>query len=232
MTKKIKDVFARFNLTWNEINDKLIEARLINVANKISDCMQNPGKSYPLQIVYFAMSSLVLANVKNILEIGTGAGKSTLGLSRLFPKSMVYTIDIGKSDPNYPMGYRGSQRGPSAEERRLVFEKNMMANNIKFIEINSFFLPSLDLPEKFEIIFIDGDHKFPQVAGDIMFAYNRIQAGGYLFMHDYYVSEKSPTDVKKAVDWVGTRIKEKILLLPGNLRQSTGRMALIVKANG
>jgi len=229
MIKEIEEPFARFNLTWNKIKNKLIEVGLTDIANKISDCIRNPSKPYPLQIVFFAMSSLVLKNVKNILEIGTSAGKSTRALSRIFPKSMIYTIDIGESDPNYSISYRGIQEGPSTEERRLAFEKNTMADNIKFIESNSFFLPSLGLPEKFELIFVDGDHDFPQVATDIMFAYNRTRSGGFLFMHDYDISGNSANDVKETVDWVEARIKEKILFLAGNTRLLTGKMALIVK---
>lgn len=230
MNKKIEESFAQFNLTWDEIKNKLIEARLIDVADKVSCCMRNPHRAYPMQIIYFAMSSLILKNVKNILEIGTSGGKSTFALSRLFPKSMVYTIDIGESDPNYSISYRGIQEGPSTEGRRLFFEKNTMADNIKFIESNSFFLPSLGLPDKFELIFVDGDHNFPQVAGDIMFAYNRMRGGGFLFMHDYNMSGKNTNNVKEMVDWTGARIKEEVLFVPGNTSPSQGRMALIVKA--
>lgn len=232
MTKEIEKSFGQFGLAWSTIEDKLIEAGLIDVANKTSDCMRTPNKSFPLQIASFAMSSLLLKNVKNILEIGTGEGKSAFALSRLFPKSMIYAIEIGKSDPDYSISFLGIKELRSTEERRLAFEKNMMPDNIKFIESNSFFLPSLDLPEKFELIFVDGDHNFPQVAGDIMFAYNRVRSGGFLFIHDYNLPKNLTPHVKETVDWVGTRIKEKVLLLPGNTRSSIGKMALIVKADG
>lgn len=232
MKKEIEESFAKFNLTWNDVKNKLIESGLTDIANEISDCIRIPSKPYPLQIVSFAMSSLILKNVKNVLEIGTSAGKSAFALSRLFPKSMIYTIDIGEPDPNYSISYKGIQEGLSTEERRLAFEKNTMAENIKFIESNSFFLPSLDLPEKFELIFVDGDHNFPQVAGDIMFAYSRIRSGGFLFMHDYNMPEKFANDVKETVDWVEARIKEKVIFLLGNTRPSIGKMALIVKADG
>lgn len=229
--KEIEEDFAQFNLIWSAVKNKLIEVGLADMASRISDCIREPNKPCPFQLASFAMSSLVLKNVKNILEIGTSAGKSAFALSRLFPKSMVYTIDIGKGDPNYSISYRGIQEGASTEERRLAFEKNTMADNIKFIKSNSFFLPSLGLPEKFELIFVDGDHKFPQVAGDIMFAYGRIRNGGFLFMHDYNQLGTLANNVKEVVDWVGARIKEKIILLMGDTRPSDGKMALIVKAD-
>lgn len=231
MLKEIEESFAKFGLTWSEIKARLVEVGLIDVANKMSDCMQSPNKPYPLQIASFAMSSLVLENVKNILEIGTGEGKSTFALSRLFPKSMVYTIEPGEADPNYSTSYRGIKEGRSTKERMLLFSNNMIPKNIKSIDGNSFFLPSLSLPNKFELILVDGDHCFPQVAGDIMFAYNRMRGKGFLFMHDYGLPGKLVNDVKKAVDWVGARIKEEVILLPGNTQSSIGKMALIVKAD-
>jgi len=47
---------------------------------------------------YFATTSLVLENAKNILEIGVGVGRTTHLLSLLFPDTVVYTLDVPASD--------------------------------------------------------------------------------------------------------------------------------------
>ena len=85
-----------------------------------------------------------------------------------------------------------------------------------FIPKNSFFLPSLGLPEKFEIVWVDGGHQFPVVAWDIMLAYNYLEDGGFMFIHDYYVEPAKASQVKDTIDYIKNRIKEKVWYLPSN----------------
>ena len=89
----------------------------------------------------------------------------------------------------------------------------------------------LDLPEEFEFILVDGDHTYPQIAGDIMFAYKRIVEGGFLFFHDYYEINRESCRVGEAVDWMATRIPEKLFTFPMATppRTPDQKMALIVK---
>lgn len=177
---------------------------------------------------YYAMASLALKDVRTVLEIGTGDALSTVLLSRLFPDAQIFTIDLPPGDPRYerwrtksaPETTRGKQR-----------QKRLNAENITVYEKNTFFLPSLNLPEKFEFIIVDGAHKYPQIAGDIMFAYNSITEGGFLFFHDYYERNSSKCHVKRVVDWMAERIPECIFTFPMSTppRKLEQKMALLVK---
>ena len=227
MINELRLSLLKFNVPWHEVENKLIEIGMKDYAKIIlhddwdeESCSRKPFLRY----VFFAMASLVLKDVKNILEIGTGGGLTTKRLASLFPKSIVYTIDMPKSDPAYHKGWRGTNSEASISRCK----KNIDMENIRFIESNSFFLPVLDLPKKFDLIFVDGDHLYPVVASDIMFSYHSLVDGGFLFMHDYETSFKPPgLHVASMVNWMRKRIKETILLFPQN--HPGDKMACLVK---
>jgi len=162
-----------------------------------------------LHHLYFAMAAQALPDAKNILELGTGLGESTIVLSSLFPAAHIYTIDLPKEDREYIYSWR--KRKAKYIER---FNKNIARPNVIFIESNTLFLPTLDLPDNFEFIWVDGGHTYPAVAWDTMYAYGHLAAGGFMFMHDYSLDPTLNLQVKKVVDYMTGRIKEKILILP------------------
>lgn len=175
----------------------------------------------------FAVASLALNQAKNILEIGTCMGESTVVLSRLFPKATVYTVDLPYDDV-------GGHHYTHIESNRLILEQRLEQKNIMTIKLNSFFLPSLKyLPGQFELIYVDGTHSFPQVAGDIMFAYNHMRPGGFLFMHDYALPIVHPCeDVCKTINWMAQNIKEEILVIPHfskGIKRPRRKMACLIK---
>lgn len=225
MLDKLERNFAIFGISWSEVEKKLIEIGMEDYAKIIPDYDYDKEcyKGTRVYWVFFAMASLVLKNVKNILEIGTGAGASTAVIAGLFPESTVYTIDTPESDPEYKNGWRGRHGGVFMP----TFKRNIDRNNIKFIESNSFFLSALDLPKQFELIFVDGGHVYPIVASDIMFSYHALADGGFLFMHDYELDPKTNNDVSNAVNWMSWRIKEQIFFLPQ--QQHNDKMACLVK---
>jgi len=158
-------------------------------------------------MLYFSTISYILKNARNILEQGTGLGKTTAVLSALFPNAMIYTVDLPEDDDDYKeYAYRNRDKGNLEN-----FKKNISKDNIVFIETNSFFLPSLKLPSKFDLIWVDGGHCYPVVAWDIMFSYNRLCSGGFLFMHDYGGVK---LNVKPTIDYVNNRIEENVKFLP------------------
>lgn len=176
---------------------------------------------------YYAMASLVLKDVKNVLEIGSGLGHSTIVFSKLFPNAKIYTVDIPTDDPNWVKNCR-SKPGPSA----TLYHYNISrGKNIIPIKTNSFFLSSVDLPKEFKLILVDGTHELPQVAGDIMYGYGRISDGGFLFMHDYTPRPQRTLDVGVVVHWIEKRISERIFLFPMIVPpdKPEKKMALIVK---
>jgi len=191
-----------FGVSLDEVRKRLERITLANWAWNLKGCLHH---------LYFAMASLIVNDVKNVLELGTGLGETTAVLSELFPTAKIYTFDVPRSDKSYVSAWRCLERKRDAMGR---FLRNIKQENIIFIDRNTFFLSSLKLPEKFEMIWVDGGHKFPAVAWDIMFAYNYLQEGGFMFMHDYSVNPSKQSQVKDVLDYVSSRIKEKIWLLP------------------
>jgi len=177
---------------------------------------------------YYAMASLILKDVKNVLEIGSGMAQSTIVFSRLFPDAKIYTIDIPASDPNWGRNVRSMPKHPLTG----LYQHNIdRGKNIIPIVSNSFFLPSVVLPKEFDLILVDGDHELPQVAGDIMYGYGRVRDGGLLFMHDYTPVPYRTLYVGTVINWIMKRIPEKIFLFPMIVPPDhpDWKMALIVK---
>ena len=154
------------------------------------------------ELLYFAALACDYTP-KSILEIGSGVGITTRTLAQLWPTAIVETIDIPPTNP-------------------------MFKNTPRFVDEDSF-LHNIDLPNiiqhsqlstdfamnnryrKWDLIYVDGDHKNPILGQDTQFAYDSASPGGYIFMHDY---GKSDTDVKEVVDRLTLEISETIEFLP------------------
>jgi len=206
MIEELEEILKQLGVTIETVKEKLVTIGREEYVKSLLNPTRQPPVHY--NHCYFAMASLVLKGVKNILEIGTRDFGSAAVFSDLFPEATVYTIDVRSRD-KYSSDH----------------------DNIKFIKSNSFFLPSLKLPEEFEIIFVDGEHVFPAVAWDISFAYACVAKGGFLFIRDYEVERLSDNDVKITVEYIRNRILEDILLLPeyADPQLQNGRMACVRK---
>jgi len=171
----------------------------------------------PESLYFVVIAKEVGHKAENILEIGTGFGYHTRLFSKLYPDTTIYTMDIPVKDPDFSRaGIRDT------EDRLKIFNEAIKLPNVKYIEKNSFHIFSMDLPAKFDFIYVDGGHEFPSCAWDIAYAYSRIKIGGYVFMHDY----AGPGGVKIVCDYMSTgRVREDINLLPfADYRKGT-RMA-------
>lgn len=226
MIKELIGISDSFGLNHQEVIKRLIEIGKKTYADLL-DSTKMPPVHY--NHYYFAMASLLMDGTKNVLEIGTGSGKSTQALAKLFPGAMIYTIDVPPDDPDYLKSWRGRNSGRFVSE----ISENTHFDNVTVVLSNSFYLPSLNLPEQFELIFVDGSHVYPAVAWDIMFSYSRIAVGGFMFMHDYEVEMKTLNHVKCVVEYMRSRIKEKIWLFPeyADPKWKNGKMACLVKQN-
>ena len=210
----LKYLYLKFGLTFKEVDGRL---KSLNVHDSIKSAAG-------LLSLCLSMASLVTEDARNVLEIGTGLGERTLILSGLFPKAQIFTVDLPMEDPEFcTTAWRGLPKKISGLER---FHKNIDYENITYINSNSFFLPSLGLPKKFELILVDGSHVYPAVAWDIMFSYSRLRKGGFMFIHDYSTESKT-LKVKEAVDYVAKRIPEKVLYFPGSVKVSELKKNLI-----
>lgn len=174
-------------------------------------------------IVCFAAIAYAIKSITNILEIGTGAGNNVRILSKIFPKSNIYTIDISDTDPDYKkLSWR------QTKEEAKEYKDNISRDNIHLIITNSLLLPLIDLPMKFDLIFIDGGHNHPVVGCDTMYSYSRLKKDGFLFMHDY-TTLSNINDILSVVNYFGGIIDEKFRLLPDNYNQPESRIAWLRK---
>ena len=65
-----------------------------------------------------------------------------------------------------------------------IRNKNLSAKNINFIESNSFFLPSIKnqkFKKDYDLVFVDGNHLFPEVSWDTFFGYHQLKRVGIAF---------------------------------------------------
>ncbi len=128
-------------------------------------------------------------SIKNVLEIGTYDGETARIMTRLFPQAKIYTIDLPSDDPVFTKTYTRNE-----ENRKQEFIKKRKSNlnheRIFYKEINSFFLPEA-FKFKFDLIWIDGGHLYPEVAWDLCNAYHACQSGGWLMIDDILIDSNA-----------------------------------------
>tara|TARA_B100000575_G_C23139044_1_gene662407 strand:+ start:288 stop:1124 length:837 start_codon:yes stop_codon:yes gene_type:complete len=174
------------NLIKNIFGDKFLDETLSFKKNKLST------SSY--QFILFAALSQKF-KINKILEIGTYDGKNAFVLSKIFNKAEIVTIDLPTKD--ITEGSFGEAINSIGLKKHFeIRNKNLLPKNITFVESNSFFLPSLDnykFNNDYDLIFVDGNHIFPEVSWDTFFAYNHLKKNGksFLIMDDYLNLNKS-----------------------------------------
>lgn len=132
---------------------------------------------------HFHLFSCFDNQIKNILEIGTLDGNFTNFLSKKFPNSKIFTIDLNSDDPYFKNTY-DRKDNVKLKEFLLRRNENLKNSNIKFYEYDSFFILDKFNDIKFDIIWIDGDHFNPQVSFDIFSSYKLLNENGYLCCDD------------------------------------------------
>jgi len=124
------------------------------------------------------------ARGKVCLEIGSFLGKATVAMAEVAEK--VYTMDTFKENP-WSLGTQ-KKKFTTLE----AFKENIGGyNNIEyFIGKSKDILPKLDIVV--DLVFIDGDHSYPGVKKDILSSWPKLNVGGTLVLHDYYIEGSSP----------------------------------------
>lgn len=131
---------------------------------------------------------------KNILEIGTGTGFSSLVLAKalLKNKGQIDTVDINPESSSV-FNYNFSE---------LLNKFPEIKDVIKFHNENSAtLLPNLD--KKYDLAFIDGCHDYECVLEDYKLVKDKINSGGCIVFHDVVKT----TDYKQGIWDVVEEIK-------------------------
>lgn len=135
------------------------------------------------RILYYHAMAL---SPKNILEIGTNIGCSTLylasALKQIGGEAKITSVDI--EDVNHPETGIWKKIGLAASPR----EMSEQIDCSKFIDFRT--MPSLNFltetDQKYDLIFIDGDHRAKAVYREVSAALPLLNSGGIIMLHDYY----------------------------------------------
>jgi predicted O-methyltransferase YrrM len=143
----------------------------------------NPGDRRAL---YYLIRRLRPARV---LEIGTLAGASTVhlavGLADCWPQSnecRLLTVDIADVNDGKRAAWR---RLGLAQSPRQAMERLGLGSMVEFRRARSLDLLA-EPSEPYDLIFLDGDHRFETVVAEIPAALDRLSQGGLLLLHDYF----------------------------------------------
>ena len=150
-------------------------------------------------------SLIVKKNLTNILEIGFGLGYSVACAARaIYDKGLtgkVVTVD------------------PAFNQESLETLQEVLHPEIQKAVEMSFergtsdaYFGQLDQQEKFDLIFIDGDHRYRQVKKDFENAVRHIDRG-YIVMDDYHMPSKVDKDIEVAnfVDNMPEEFRKKLI---------------------
>ena len=149
-------------------------------------------KIMSIQYACFAALKLSGFKPKAVLELGTAVADTTQFLSRLFSDSEIVTVDLPLDDPIYQMALAPAE---TAHERRK--QENLNQPNINAMRMNSLHILSAELP-KFDLIWIDASHRYPEIAWDHFYAFHTVQPGGWVFSDDVQPMLKSGRRIKTA----------------------------------
>lgn len=166
----------KIDKSWNDAHS--IISHVTGAENRFDGV--NPGDR---QAIYKLIAGL---KPKSILEIGTHIGFSTLHMA-MAAKTYgddfkITTVDIEDVNaPNAAWAHCGLQDSPWA-----LAEDLNCAWNIEFVKSDAqSFMVRKDI-EKFDFIFLDGDHSSAGVYNEIALASQILNENGVILLHDYY----------------------------------------------
>ena len=114
-----------------------------------------------LETLYFIVKEF---DCRNILEIGTGSGHSTLALAEA-TEGVVITIDIDEC----------------GKAKDLILFGSELGDKVNFIQGDSITNAPYGL---FDLILIDGDHHESKVKEELVKFWTLLDDGGFLILHD------------------------------------------------
>lgn len=123
-----------------------------------------------------------------VLEIGTNVGGSTLyfasALKRLNDKFAITTVDIIDVNSDH-----GPWKNFGLDQSPAMFAEKLGLKNITF-SMNDSLRYLNNCSQKFDLIFLDGDHSASGVYNEISAALKLLNKDGIILLHDYYPNGK------------------------------------------
>ena len=195
MIRKIKKLF--YFLKNNKkafLDEQIILFNQSNLDRKRGEEKFNKiKKNYPIlnstmnsehQTIFSSISENKKYEIKNILEIGTYDGTNAFLLSKLFPQANILTIDLPDDAKEFHDTYG---RTDKLKRENFIKSRNQVINlekNINFKKINS--LKLTFEKEKFDLIWVDGAHGYPQATIDIINSMRLCNLNGLILCDDIF----------------------------------------------
>jgi predicted O-methyltransferase YrrM len=141
----------------------------------------NPGDR---RAIYYLIQAL---RPQRVLEIGTHIGASTAYISHALERgARLTTVDIADVNAtNGPWRQLGLELSPAA-----VIDSLALPATVEFMTSSSLdYLRHSD--EKFNFIFLDGDHASNTVYKEVSVALENLDEDGVILLHDYYPDRRA-----------------------------------------
>lgn len=123
-------------------------------------------------------------DIKTALEVGCYEGKASTFLLEKFPELYLVVIDIFYDDVTEAEDYAGYE--PDYEKR---FDENTAPykDRVEKIKSDSYFGLAMEIVEeaKYDLIYIDGDHRTFPAFRDCMMAWELLRPGGIMIIDDF-----------------------------------------------
>jgi predicted O-methyltransferase YrrM len=174
--------------TWRqrgaEFIVKYLEPNQINVADMYNWTHDLPaGGGHKARFE----EALVVANPTRILEIGTYAGTSLIGMLKLYPEATGVAIDAWR---NYEEEDLASLKRIEESQVERVFYQNLervnMVERVTALKGDSVekLLDLVQKGEKFDFVYVDGSHLCLDCYADMVLAWKLVGRGGVLAVDD------------------------------------------------
>ena len=175
--------FIIFNYIKNFLPNYKTKRRSLEIEKKIyNDFISlDPNKKWFCNNLNFLTNNInYMNNINNILEIGSYEGRSAIFFLKKFLKSNILCVDTWSgSDEHDKIEFikieKNFDLNTNSFLRQNRLKKFKMTSN-KFFETNN---------EKFDLIYVDGDHRAEQVSLDIKNSWKNLNKGGFLILDDY-----------------------------------------------
>lgn len=170
-----KRAYSRLGLSYD---DAIVELNRICV-NRFGVTYSENNGMWSEHLVFFAALATSQLPITKILEIGTFKGQTTRILADLFPNSAVDSIDLSHEEI--------SRIGTYAYAAKELPKSEEMPENVKLITSNS--LKLIDETIRYDLIWVDGNHRSPYAQIDISNAIRMIRGNGFVLCDDIYLKK-------------------------------------------
>ena len=140
----------------------------------------------------------------NLLEIGSFRGRTALNIIYNSPDLKIFTFDLpdqidNEKDLKYNLVESDKVQAFHPKKKELKIKHKEYFSKINCLEGDSATYDFLNFDEFFDIIIIDGSHKYENVIIDSENAIKMIKKNGFIIWHDY---SKDHINVLKAISFI------------------------------